>query len=130
LVLRAEAPVVGTWDAPQLELVVSNLIDNAAKFGAGKPVEVSVRRQGDDATLTVHDQGSGIPPDRVAHIFDAFARAVPPEHYGGLGLGLYISKAIVDAHGGRLTVESRPGEGSTFVASLPLNAPTDAQNVS
>ncbi len=122
LVVRAEGPVVGEWDATQLERVISSLLDNAAKFGAGQPVEVAVQREGDDATLSVRDHGEGIPPGRVPGVFEAFERAVSAKHYGGLGLGLFVARAIVEAHGGCLTVESRLGEGTTFTARLPLKA--------
>jgi len=123
LLVRADAPVVGEWDASKLDEMLSCLLDNAAKFGAGRPVEVTVGREGDDATLSVRDHGPGIPADRVRCIFDAFERAVPAEHYGGLGLGLFIAKAIVEGHGGSLTVDNRPGEGATFTARLPLKPP-------
>jgi signal transduction histidine kinase len=63
-----------------------------SKFGAAKPVEVAIRREGDDATLSVRDHGQGIPPDRIPYIFEVFERAVSSAHYGGLGLGLFIAK--------------------------------------
>jgi signal transduction histidine kinase len=114
--------VVGDWDAAQLEQMLSSLLDNAAKFGAGQPVEVAVQREGEDAMLSVRDHGQGIPVDRIPCIFGEFERAVSLDHHGGLGLGLFIARAIVEAHGGRLTVETRPGEGATFTARLPLHA--------
>jgi signal transduction histidine kinase len=70
--------------------------------------------------LVVRDHGPGIQEDRQTAIFSPFERAVSMEHYGGLGLGLYIAKTIVDAHGGSLVVASRVGQGSTFVMRLPL----------
>jgi signal transduction histidine kinase len=121
--VRSEAPVVGEWDATQLEQVLTNLLDNAAKFGAGQPVEIAVGREGDEALLSVSDHGPGIPPDRLRIIFDPFERAVPAKHYGGLGLGLFISRAIVERHGGTLTVENRPSDGTTFTVRLPLVPP-------
>jgi signal transduction histidine kinase len=130
LLVQADAPVVGDWDATQLEQLLSSLLDNAAKFGAGKPVEIAIQREGDDATLSVRDHGQGIPPDRMPHIFEAFERAVSSTHYGGLGLGLFIARAIVEGHGGRLTVDSHPGEGATFTARLPLRAPPEASAAS
>jgi signal transduction histidine kinase len=126
LLVRADAPVVGEWDAMQLGRMLSNLLENAAKFGAGKPVEVTVQREGDEATLRVQDHGQGIPPERMSRIFEAFERAVSLDHYGGLGLGLFIAKAIVEGHGGSLPVDSRPGEGATFTARLPLKRPPAA----
>jgi signal transduction histidine kinase len=123
MILHADTPVVGEWDAAQLQRAVSSLLDNAMKFGAGKPVDVAVRREGNDAILSVTDHGQGVPADRVAHIFDAFERAVPVSNYGGLGLGLFIARSIVESHGGRLTVDNHPGEGATFTARLPLEPP-------
>ncbi len=121
IILRADEPVVGEWDATQLDEMMSCLIDNAAKFGAGKPVEVTVLREADTATLSVRDHGPGIPPDRVPHIFEAFERAVSDSHYGGLGLGLFVARAILDGHGGNLILDNRPGDGATFIARLPLH---------
>lgn len=122
--VRADAPVFGEWDAIQIERMLASLLDNAAKFGAGQPVEVIVQRDGEEATLTVRDHGAGIPPERVGGIFEPFERAVSSSYYGGLGLGLFVARAIAEAHGGRLTVDSRPGEGATFTARLPLKRPT------
>ena len=81
-----------------------------------------LRAEGSTATLAVRDRGIEIPLAEQARIFDRFARAVSSRHFGGFGLGLYISKAIVDAHGGSIEVTSRPDEGSTFVVRLPLAA--------
>jgi signal transduction histidine kinase len=123
LTVRADAPVIGEWDRMRIEQCLSGLLDNAMKFGAGKPVEVSASAEGDVATLIVRDHGPGLPPHQPGALFDAFERGVSAEHYGGLGLGLYIAKAAVDAHGGMLDVESKAGEGATFTVRLPLRAP-------
>ena len=123
LLLHADDPVVGEWDGTQLDEMVSCLLDNAAKFGAGGPVEVTVQRQDDGATLSVRDHGPGIPPDRVPGIFEAFERGVSAKHYGGLGLGLFVTRAIVEGHGGNLTLDNRPGDGATFTVWLPLRPP-------
>jgi signal transduction histidine kinase len=134
LTLKADSPVVGEWDKMRLEQMLSNLLDNAVKFGAGTPIEVSVSGDGTTATLTVRDHGQGIPPDRLRFVFGAFERAVSTAHYGGLGLGLFIARAIVEAHGGELTVDSRPGEGAKLTARLPVKPhasptdPSDAQD--
>lgn len=116
-------PTEGCWDRSRLEQVITNLLTNAAKFGAGAPIEIRVGRSGDRAWLTVRDHGIGIPPERQGRIFDRFERAVSVQHYGGLGLGLYISREIVAAHGGTIRVDSRPGEGATFTVELPCEAP-------
>jgi signal transduction histidine kinase len=122
LTVDAPSPVVGTWDGVRLEQVATNLIANAIKFGRGAPIEVVVRAEGSVATLVVRDRGIGIPFAEQPRIFDRFERAVSSRHFGGFGLGLYVSKEIVDAHGGSIEVTSRPGEGSTFVVRLPRRA--------
>ena len=89
------------------------------KFGARKPIEVFVGQRGGKAVLRVRDHGIGIAPEAQSRIFHRFERAVSADHYPGLGLGLYITSRIVEAHNGRITVESRPGEGTTFHVTLP-----------
>jgi signal transduction histidine kinase len=118
--LSAEGPVRGEWDAFRLDQVLTNLLANALKFGAGKPVEVSVTRRDGVAVLSVRDQGIGIAPADQARVFERFERAVPDRSFGGMGLGLWISRQIVEAHGGMLSVESAPGSGSRFEAALPM----------
>ena len=123
LSVKCPSPVVGSWDASRLEQVVTNLLANAIKFGAGQPIEVMVRDAGPAAELQMRDHGIGIPADRVPKIFDRFERAVSNTHYGGLGLGLYLARSIVESHGGSITVESRVDEGSTFTVRLPRTSP-------
>jgi signal transduction histidine kinase len=117
--LASPAPVVGHWDRSRLEQVVANLLTNAAKFGVGKPIEIQIERLGDQARLVVTDHGIGIDPARRPYVFDRFERAVPSSSYGGLGLGLYIARSIVIAHGGTIGVDSELGAGSTFTVILP-----------
>ena len=112
--------LTGRWDRTCIEKVIDVLLDNAIKFGGGGPIAVSLRAVGAWVELAVRDQGIGIPADRLRAIFQPFERAVPKEHFGGLGLGLYVANAIVDAHGGSIDVASRPGEGATFTVRLPL----------
>ncbi|WP_233262031.1 ATP-binding protein [Vitiosangium sp. GDMCC 1.1324] len=119
LLWRIEGPVVGTWDGDHLDQVVTNLLMNAIKYGAGKPIEIGVMAREGMARLVVADQGIGIAPDRLPHIFERFERGVSVKSYGGLGLGLYIALQIVDAHGGSIRVESTPGRGSIFTVELP-----------
>ncbi len=118
--IEAPQPVIGAWDAQRLEQVVNNLISNAVKFAAGKAVRITVEPRGEHARLVVADEGIGIEPARLSQIFERFERAVSTEHYGGFGLGLYIARQIVEAHGGTITVESKPGHGATFTVELPL----------
>jgi PAS domain S-box-containing protein len=124
--LRLDVPgeVTGKWDRVRLEQVVTNLVSNAIKYGAGRPIDMAVDRVGaaGDARLVVRDHGIGIAEDDRARIFDRFERAAPSRNYGGLGLGLYITREIVDAHGGAISVESRPGDGATFTVVLPEEA--------
>jgi signal transduction histidine kinase len=96
------------------------MLSNAIKFGLGKPIELSASESGGRARLSVRDQGIGIDPVARERIFLPFERNVSVRHYGGLGLGLHIVKTIVDAMGGRVSVEGEPGAGSTFVVELPL----------
>jgi len=118
--LDAPEPVHGTWDAARLDQVVTNLLSNALKYGAGQPVEVSVRANGSHAVVMLTDHGIGIPDDERKKIFGAFARATTAKHHTGLGLGLWIAEQIVEASGGRIDVQSRLNEGSTFTVELPL----------
>jgi signal transduction histidine kinase len=120
LTICASKPVVGKWDRVRLELMLASLLDNATKFGAGKPVDVSLETDGRTATLSVSDQGPGIPAQRLPFVFEAFERGVSAYHYGGLGLGLFVARAIAEAHGGQLVVDNREGEGATFTARLPI----------
>jgi len=113
--------VVGCWDRLRLDQAATNLLMNAVKYGSGRPVAVSVDSDDDAARLTVRDQGIGISARDQERIFGRFERAAPATHYGGLGLGLYIARKIVRAHGGDIHVESKEGSGSTFTILLPLN---------
>jgi PAS domain S-box-containing protein len=119
LVIDVPERCLGFWDRARIDQVITNLISNAIKYGEGRPIRISVSAEDQLAMLSVHDQGIGIAPHDLARIFDRFERAVPSKNYGGLGLGLYIAKQIVTAHGGTLDVESIPDHGSTFRARLP-----------
>jgi signal transduction histidine kinase len=113
-------PLPGRWDSLRLDQVLVNLLTNAAKYGAGHPVVVEACLEGEEAVrLSVRDEGIGIAAEDLPRLFGRFERAVSERHYGGLGLGLYISRQIVDAMGGRIEVESRPGVGSLFTVRLP-----------
>jgi len=118
--LQADAEVRGRWDAGRLDQVLVNLLANAAKYGAGHPVHVRVEREGALARFTVRDEGIGIAPEVLPRIFGRFERGVSDRQYGGLGLGLYISRELMRAMGGEVRVHSRLGEGATFTLELPL----------
>ena len=118
--LHAEGEVAGRWDRLRLEQLVMNLLSNAIKYGAGKPIGIRVERRGREAQFSVTDHGIGIKPEDMGRIFGRFERAVSSRNYGGLGLGLYISRQIAESHGGQIEVVSKPGRGSTFTVKLPL----------
>ncbi|WP_240360251.1 PAS domain-containing sensor histidine kinase [Pyxidicoccus caerfyrddinensis] len=118
--VRPSAPCVGSWDRLRMEQVVSNLLSNALKYGAGRPVHVHVEEVDGRARLWVRDEGIGIDAAAHARIFQKFERAVSERHYGGLGLGLYVVRTLVEAMEGTIRVESQPGEGATFIVDLPL----------
>jgi PAS domain S-box-containing protein len=118
--LVPQQPVIGYWDPFRLDQVATNLISNAIKYGAGKPVKVEVSSTADRALLTVRDRGIGIKPEDQERIFGKFERAVSERHYGGLGLGLWIARQALEAMGGTVRVESTPGVETSFIVELPL----------
>lgn len=122
---RLDRNVVVDADRFRLDQVVSNLLSNAVKYGRGQPITVVVTTDGAEAVIRVEDRGVGIEEADCLRIFERFERAGAPGGTAGLGLGLYISKYIVEALGGRITVESRRGEGSRFVVRLPRIAKDD-----
>ncbi len=117
--IQGNGAVTGRWDRTRLDQVLTNLLSNAIKFGASKPIEILFGEQAGTAWMTVRDHGIGIDQAQHAHIFERFARAVSIQNYGGLGLGLYISRHVVEAHGGKIRVESRPSSGSSFTVEIP-----------
>jgi signal transduction histidine kinase len=119
LSVSTEGPLVGRWDRFRLEQLVTNVLSNAIKFGLGKPIAISVRAHGGTVSLVVEDHGIGIPAHMLERIFLPFERGVAVRHYGGLGLGLYIARTVVEDLGGTIRVESRPHAGSTFTVELP-----------
>jgi len=119
LQLHLPERVLGTWDRLRMEQVLVNLLSNALKYGAGKPIAVTLDALSSTVRLAVADQGIGIAPEDVDRIFGRFQRAASIRNYGGMGLGLYVTRHIVEAHGGITSVVSNPGEGATFVVELP-----------
>jgi signal transduction histidine kinase len=126
LELDADVAVVGRWDRMRVEQVISNLLSNAVKYGRGRPIHLSVRARDGKGRLVMRDEGFGLAPEDLNRVFERFERVVPAANYGGLGLGLYIAKQIVEAMGGRISVESKAGQGSTFAVELPLSGPQGA----
>ncbi len=119
--LTAESEVRGNWDVLRVEQIFTNLLTNAMKYGGKAPVEISVSQKGEMAFLSVRDHGVGILEKDLARIFERFERATTFKNFPGLGLGLYISQEFAKAHGGRVSVSSEPGRGSTFTLELPLH---------
>jgi signal transduction histidine kinase len=119
--LNAEPGVLGEWDESRIGQVLVNLLSNALRYGAGQPVQVDVTRTPDGmARLAVTDQGPGIPPEHQQKIFERFERLPDAGTVPGMGLGLFISRHFVQAHGGSLTVRSEPGQGACFEMVLPM----------
>jgi signal transduction histidine kinase len=126
LTLSQVSSAVGLWDRLRIEQVLFNLLSNAVKYGCGQPIELNVSAGDDHARIQVVDHGIGICADDLQRIFGRFERAVPIRHYGGLGLGLYITQQVVAAHGGKVAVTSTPGEGATFTVELPFTPAGEA----
>lgn len=99
--------------------MLTNLLSNALKYGAGKQVDLTLSGNDRTARIAVTDRGIGMSAEAVDRIFGRFERAASAAHYGGLGLGLYVVAQVVEAHGGRVSVETKQGNGSTFVVELP-----------
>jgi signal transduction histidine kinase len=119
LALKTQGDLAGSWDRLRLGQVFTNLLSNAIKFGLGKPIEACLEATPEGISLRVEDHGIGIAPEAQPSIFQPFERAVPARRYGGLGLGLYIVRTIVDALGGTIQVESAPRTKTTFVVDVP-----------
>lgn len=113
-------PVVGQWDEFRIEQVISNLLTNALRYGAQKPIDVAVYREEGYAVVQVRDQGIGISQENQQRIFQQFERVSGSHVVSGLGLGLFISEQIVAAHSGKIEVHSELGEGALFKVCLPL----------
>ena len=130
IIVRAAQPVHGHWDEFRIEQVVASLLSNALRHGEGKPVEISISSVPTGACITVSDQGQGIAAHDQERIFEQFERGATHVNGnaspGGFGLGLYISRQLVEAHGGTLQVQSHPGQGAVFTVTLPLQAPAQA----
>ena len=120
LTLAIAPGVVGSFDQMRIEQVIDNLLINAMKYAAGKPVKMSLTCDGRVATLVVEDEGPGIAREKQATLFDRFTRGDSTSSIGGLGLGLFIVREIVAGQGGSIRLDSQPGQGARFVVELPL----------
>jgi signal transduction histidine kinase len=125
IVVDAPDRLDGEWDADRVSQVLANQVANAIKYSPrGGDVAIMVRREGDRAVVSISDRGIGIRADDLALLFQPFSRLYTEERASGAGLGLYISRGIVQAHGGRIEAASEGlGEGSTFTVTLPLGRP-------
>jgi two-component system, OmpR family, sensor kinase len=112
--------LIGEWDLMRIEQVITNLLTNAIRYGEGKPISITVKKNHHELLLAIRDNGRGIAPANLEKIFERFERLVHQNEISGLGLGLYLSRKIVEAHAGRIWAESVPGQGSTFFIQLPL----------
>jgi signal transduction histidine kinase len=119
ITLHASQAVSGWWDEFRIEQVIVNLLTNAIRYGDGKPVEVRMNADSREVRVEVIDQGAGIPEDMLPRIFEPYERGSSNAAPAGLGLGLYISRQLAEAHSGTLTVRSKPGEGSSIMLTLP-----------
>ena len=111
-------------DYSRLERILLNLLTNAFKYSAAEtPVRLHIARDDKEIVIRVSDQGTGIAAEDLPHLFERFFRAEGARQAEGIGLGLYITKLLVEAHDGRIWVESAPGKGSTFSFTLPVATP-------
>src|SRR3989344_46225 len=123
--LEADEEIKGLWDQVRLDQAISNLLTNAIKYGESSPIEITVMRDGEKAKITVEDKGIGIDPKFAKTIFERFKRGTTDGKFQGLGVGLFIVKQIVEAHGGKINVKSKLGHGSRFTIQLPVRKNTE-----
>jgi two-component system phosphate regulon sensor histidine kinase PhoR len=120
VLIAPDSPAVDA-DPDRLERIFANLVSNALKYSAPEmPVVIRAEAKDREMVVAVADRGEGIDPKDVPHIFERYYRTGDKRRSGGIGLGLYITKMLVEAHGGRIWVESELGKGSTFYFTLPL----------
>jgi signal transduction histidine kinase len=117
--LQASGDLRGAWDADRLAQVISNLVGNAIQHGSGTPITLTAREQGDLVTLAVHNAGPPIPPEVLPFVFEPLARGRGEGASHSIGLGLFIARAIVSAHGGQIQVNSSTDAGTTSTVGLP-----------
>jgi signal transduction histidine kinase len=108
-----------TIDPSQIDRVLANLVINAIRYTKQGEIRIGAEPRGNYIAISVSDTGAGIPPEYLPHIFDKFVQ-VPGAATGGAGLGLAISRLLIEAHGGQISVQSQAGHGSTFTFTLPV----------
>jgi PAS domain S-box-containing protein len=118
----------GSWDMVRMRQVVTNVLDNALTYGREHPVEVFVGEDAEGVVITITDHGPGIAESDLERIFERFERAAPMRNYGGLGLGLYVSRQIVQGHGGTISARNQPSGGARFSIRLPKTPVLSAEN--
>ncbi len=121
IVVDAPAALYGQFDVVRVGQVITNLLSNAIKYGEGKAIQLILKNENEKAVIIVKDNGPGIPQENQEKIFERFERASLDHSLSGMGLGLYISKQIVEAFDGTLTVQSKVGEGASFKVEFPLS---------
>ena len=122
LVFEGQGPIWGEYDVSRVDQVATNLLSNAIRYGLGKPIAIGVAPDGDRSRFWVADRGIGIPPEHQTRIFQQFERVAPATSYAGLGLGLWISRQLVEAMEGTISVRSEVNAGSVFTVDLPRGA--------
>lgn len=119
IVVTQDEHLEGKWDRLHVETVIENLLTNAMKYGADRPIDVVIRGRAHHVEIEVRDRGCGIAAEELPRVFDRFFRGTVTGHLPGLGVGLWIAKKLVEAHGGEVSCESTLGKGTTFVVCLP-----------
>lgn len=119
--VHAVNTIEGRFDRKRIEQVVTNLITNAVKYSSGGPIAIDLSEVQETAKIKIHDSGIGIDEKDHQRIFERFTRAESESPVVGLGIGLYVTREIVEAHRGQINVQSALGQGSTFTVDLPLN---------
>jgi signal transduction histidine kinase len=122
LTFEPAGSITGEFDVSRVDQVATNLLSNAIRYGRGNPIVVRAVAAGGRARFSVEDAGIGIAPEQQARIFEQYERAASAADYAGLGLGLWISRRLVEAMGGTISVSSQPGVGSVFAVELPRSS--------
>ena len=123
--VTADKEIIGFWDYSRLEQVITNILMNSTKYSAGTDIAIDLSLNKDNACIKIRDYGMGIPKEMQNKIFSRFERAVSANNISGMGLGLYITKEILNRHHGTIKVESELGQGALFIIELPLGDKDD-----